>query len=77
MNPFILSVPDANGNYEVTAKPKPGIYIPPTEPETPPETTPPEEIPQTGQEWWPVWLLAGAGVLLVLIGLFARIKEER
>ena len=77
MNPFLLSIPDANGDYEVTAKPKPGIYIPPTEPETPPETTPPEEIPQTGQEWWPVWLMAGAGVLLVLIGIFARIKEER
>ena len=77
MNPFILSVPDVNGDYEVTAKPKPGVYIPPTEPETPPETTPPEEIPQTGQEWWPVWLMAGAGVLLVLIGIFARIKEER
>ena len=77
MNPFLLSIPDANGDYEVTAKPKPGIYIPPTEPETPLETTPPEEIPQTGQEWWPVWLMAGAGVLLVLIGVFARIKEER
>ncbi len=77
MNPFILSIPDANGDYEVTAKPKPGVYIPPTEPETPPETTPEQEIPQTGQEWWPVWLMAGAGVLLVLIGIFARIKEER
>ena len=77
MNPFLLSIPDANGDYEVTAKPKPGIYIPPTEPETPPETTPPEEIPQTGQDWWPVWLLAGAGMLLVLLGIFARIREER
>ena len=77
MNPFILSIPDVNGDYEVTAKPKPGVYIPPTEAETPPETTPPEEIPQTGQKWWPVWFMAGAGVLLVLIGIFARIKEER
>ncbi len=77
MNPFILSIPDVNGDYEVTAKPKPGVYIPPTEPETTPETTPPEEIPQTGQKWWPVWFMAGAGGLLVLIGIFARIKEER
>ena len=77
MNPFLLSIPDVNGDYEVTAKPKPGVYIPPTEPETPPETTPPEEIQQTGQKWWPVWLMAGAGVLLVLIGIFSRIKEER
>ena len=45
--------------------------------ETPPETTPPEEIPETGQEWWPVWFMGGIGVLLVLLGLFTRIKERQ
>ena len=59
----------------------------PTESETPNKTTPSGgggtptttpsgggggKLPQTGQLWWPVWILAGAGVLLILIGLLRR-----
>ena len=29
-------------------------------------------LPQTGQLWWPVWVLAGAGVILVLAGILIR-----
>lgn len=35
-----------------------------------------EELPQTGQLWWPVLLLAGAGMVLVLVGLVRRRGSE-
>lgn len=49
----------------------------PSEPSAPPNDPDGPGLPQTGQVWWPVPLLAAAGVLLLLIGavLFAR-KEE-
>ena len=37
---------------------------------------PPPEIPKTGQLWWPVGLLAGAGALLLIGGLMLRRREE-
>lgn len=33
-------------------------------------------LPQTGQLWWPVWLMAGAGSLLILLGLYNRRKAK-
>lgn len=33
-------------------------------------------LPQTGQLWWPVWLMAGAGSLLILLGLYNRRKAR-
>lgn len=33
-------------------------------------------LPQTGQLWWPVWLMAGAGSLLILLGLSNRRKAK-
>ena len=33
-------------------------------------------LPQTGQLWWPVWLMAGAGSLLILLGLSYRRKAK-
>ncbi len=43
---------------------------------TQPTTTPTEpHIPQTGQVWWPVTVLLGAGVCLVLIGILRRKKN--
>lgn len=33
-------------------------------------------LPQTGQLWWPVWLMAGAGSLLILLGLSSRRKAK-
>ena len=60
----------------------------PEEPETPPEEpdepetdipddgTPGEPdqptLPQTGQSWWPVWLLAIAGAILMLAGILVK-----
>lgn len=64
INPFLISIPDAEGNFNLTAQPKAGATAPP--PETPPE------LPKTGQLWWPVALLAGAGILVLLIGLYRR-----
>lgn len=41
------------------------------------EVVPPESIlPQTGQLWWPVPLLAAAGILLFAIGIFERGKRR-
>lgn len=34
-------------------------------------------LPQTGQLWWPVWLFAGAGVVLILLGLIRRHSGSR
>lgn len=31
-----------------------------------------ERLPQTGQLWWPVWLMAGAGSVLILAGLVEK-----
>ncbi|MBO4289731.1 MAG: LPXTG cell wall anchor domain-containing protein [Lachnospiraceae bacterium] len=77
--------------YDVDATPKPRTVTTTagtTEPEEttkPEETTRPEEstepetppdIPQTGQLWWPVPLLAGVGAVLVLTGVLVRRKKE-
>ena len=34
-------------------------------------------LPQTGQLWWPVWLLSGLAVVLVIIGLFLRMSGKK
>ncbi len=34
-------------------------------------------LPQTGQLWWPVWVLAGAAAVLVIIGLILRLSGKR
>ena len=53
----------------------PVVPIVPDEPDRPgkPEpTVPPDELPQTGQLWWPVPLLTVAGLLLIIIGLIRK-----
>lgn len=52
----------------------PGTPDPPGTPRTPdtpgaPGTPDNPKIPQTGINWWPTWLLAAAGVLLILAGI--------
>ena len=64
INPFLISIPDEEGNFRLTAAPKVGVNVP--------STPPPPDIPQTGQLWWPVAVLAGAGIVLVLYGVFRR-----
>lgn len=50
---------------EPTPTPTPGE---PTPTPTPTPPVGPPDLPQTGQLWWPVALLAGAGIILFLIG---------
>lgn len=57
----------------------------PEEPVNPPETVdivePPvpleDKIPQTGQLWWPVFLLAGAGACCIVLGLWHPAKGKK
>lgn len=54
--------------YDVDSKPKP-----PTAGKVPPPPHKiPHKLPQTGQLWWPVPVLAGFGVLFLLIGFLRR-----
>ncbi len=46
-------------------------------PTTPPPTTPRSELPNTGVLWWPVPILAGAGILLLLIGRITERKKRK
>ena len=50
----------------------------PTEPDTttPTEKPNPPKLPQTGQLWWPVPILALAGMALILIGLLRRKEQD-
>lgn len=47
-------------------------------PSTPtnPSPTPPEDLPQTGQLWWPVPVLLALGLIFVVFGLLARRKPH-
>ncbi len=55
---------------------QPATTAPPTTTTATTTTTPPEKLPQTGQLWWPVPLLAVAGLVSVGVGLRLRTKEE-
>ena len=90
INPFLISIPDAEGSYAVSAAPKNGFEIPtptttpkptvtPSTPKTPSSSsssTPSKSVlPQTGQLWWPVPVLCGAGLALIIGGF--RLKRKR
>jgi len=54
--------------------PKPPFPKPPADPEDPQEPEAPEEpaepeLPQTGFQMWPIYLMLGVGVVLVVMGL--------
>lgn len=88
INPFLVSIPmteDGKLTYDVNATPKvetehqPGEDTPPdSPPTTPPGTTPPpgSKLPQTGQLWWPVPILACAGLVFFVIGLVRRRNDQ-
>lgn len=42
----------------------------------PPRPDDDDHLPQTGMNWWPVWLLGGAGMLLFVIGWIRRRDSE-
>lgn len=78
INSFLISIPDEDGKYQVNAEPKIGIYTPPTPetPPTPPGKPPKGKLPQTGQLWWPVPVMAIAGTVLIAAGLRAKRKQN-
>lgn len=59
---------------EITPTPTPSI--PPVPPTTPPTTPRTPEIPFTGLVWWPVPVLMGSGLFLIMLGLFLKRKEN-
>ncbi len=82
---------DGEWIYDIDASPKTEPLRPVPEPELPPgnpepEIIPPEEpeteaadnggLPQTGQLNWPIPLLAGGGLLLVVIGLVLSMRKK-
>ena len=79
--PFCVTVPFWDGKtllYDVDASPKPQpiISCTPTPSPTPTPTTPPPPIPQTGQLWWPVPLLAFLGAVLFIAGCVIRRRDR-
>ena len=92
INPFLISIPDADGNYAIEAAPKNGFEIPltPAPTSTPkPSVTPSSPkspsgsssspskgvLPQTGQLWWPVPVLCGIGLALIIGGFGLKRKK--
>lgn len=78
--PFLVSVPYLYADkyqYDVTSQPKTDLVreVPtkPTSPTTKPTTSGGgKKLPQTGQLWWPVPVLACAGLGCIAVGLFRR-----
>jgi len=79
VSPFLVSVPvmeQGSYLYHVDATPKLALEREPTEPTAPSETTtptepttPPPDLPQTGQNQWPVPVMALCGFAFVLLGM--------
>lgn len=82
VNPFLISIPDENGVYQIEGDPKPGVYSPTppgdkTPDKTPSKTPSGSKLPQTGQLWWPVPILAGCGIFLILLGIWMSRREVK
>ena len=82
INAFLITIPQyLNGEavYEVDAAPKTGTSdVQPTPSPTPtsgPTPTPEPRLPQTGQLWWPVYVLVGAGLVFCLLGVTVLRKK--
>lgn len=65
--------PEPTPTAEPTGEPTPEPTAEPTEEPTPT----PEPIPQTGMLWWPVFVFAAAGVILVAIGAAVRASARK
>lgn len=87
INPFLLMIPYVDGDeliYDVDASPKvetkkeetPPETTPENPPDTPPHHNPPGKLPQTGQLWWPVILLAASGMFFFMIGWAKRNSDK-
>ena len=69
VKPFLVSVPARDGDrilYDVDASPKVSAPGAPTVTPTPAPSG--EKLPQTGQLWWPVPVLAVLGLLCIAVG---------
>lgn len=75
--PCVICLPNQNDDgslqYDVTVNAKPGETPIPTP--APPVVPQPPRLPQTGMLWWPVPVLALAGLLAVIIGINARRRD--
>lgn len=79
MAPFLVSVPyfvseETGYVYDVDAAVKPAVERE-VKPTPTPGPTPPPHLPQTGQLNWPVPVLAGVGVLLLLLGTVLVVSD--
>lgn len=68
-------VPPDEPGTDIPDEPTPGGDVPPDDPNTPDQPGKPG-LPQTGQLWWPVLLLAAVGAVMSLVGLW-NIKRYR
>ena len=76
--PFLVSVPYLYADeyqYDVTSQPKTDLERE-VKPTAPPSPGGGKKLPQTGQLWWPVPVLACAGLGCIAVGLFRR-REAR
>ena len=86
ISPLLAMIPSTNQEtgeleYCIDATPKveiePEIPVPPPPPDTTEPTIPPPYLPDTGQVYWPIPVLALAGLVLVLTGLRIRRRKSR
>ena len=77
--PFLVSLPylyEGEYQYDVASQPKTDLEreVPtkPSSPATNPTTSGGNKLPQTGQLWWPVPVLACGGLGCIVVGLFRR-----
>ena len=72
--PFLVSVPYLYADeyqYDMTSQPKTDLERE-VKPTAPPSSGGGKKLPQTGQLWWPVPVLACAGLGCIAVGLFRR-----
>jgi hypothetical protein len=77
IDPFLVTIPlkNADGSYvyDVDATPKAGTVDEPDKPDKPSEP----HLPQTGQLWWPVPVLAFLGLILIIVGLALKRRSSQ
>ena len=83
-SPFLVSVPTIVGEsvtFDIAAEPKADDpEVTPTPPPTPtptPGPTSPPNLPQTGTDMLPIWLLIGFGAVILLAGVALLLPAKR
>ena len=75
-NPFLITIPfrheDGSLSYDVDATPKTSILQKVEEAKVIRD----KRLPQTGQLWWPVWVLLGVGIILCTLGVLGKRHEK-